>query len=97
MDSRFQVDQVLLDTGTDPAKIQILFRWAGETTLFGLSYQIDQDDEHPPGVTTPSEFAIMTAIAVEEDLLAKGYGVQNAIREPKGDVTWLRWTTPGTR
>jgi hypothetical protein len=48
-------------------------------------------------VTTPSEFALMTAIAAEEDLLAKGYGVQNAIREPKGDVTWLRWTTPGTR
>jgi len=39
----------------------------------------------------------MTAIAVEEDLLATGYGVQNAIHEPKGDVTWLRRTTPGTR
>lgn len=55
------------------------------------------DGEHPPGVTTPSESTIMTAIAVEEDLLATGYGVQNAIREPTGDVTWLRWTTPGTR
>ena len=98
MDSRFQLDQVLLDTSADPAKIQILFRWAGETTLLGLNYELEQDDgEHPPDITTPSEFAIMTAIAAEEDLLATGYGIQNAIREPKDDVTWLRWTTPGIR
>ena len=63
-----------------------MFRWAGEQALFGVSYVIEQDE-------TARELASMIVISLEEDLLACGYGVENAIREPKGEVTWLHWST----
>ena len=31
------------------------------------------------------------AICLEEDLQAGGYGLANAIREPRDGVSWLRW------
>ena len=86
IDARFQLDQVLLRPDTVCPEITIMFRWAGEQALFGVSYVIEQDE-------TARELASMIVISLEEDLLAWGYGVENAIREPKGEVTWLRWST----
>ena len=34
-------------------------------------------------------------VYAEENLLASGDGIGNAIREPAGGVTWLRWPGPG--
>ncbi len=41
------------------------------------------------GVTLAS----MIIVSLEENPLASGYGIENAIREPQGNVTWLRWNT----
>jgi len=93
VDSRFQLDQVLLHTGTVPPEIRIIFRWAGAPTLFGVREEVEQadDEEHGLGATTPEEFAYLIIVSLEENLLALGYGIENAAREPEGNVTWLRW------
>jgi hypothetical protein len=49
----------------------------------------DDDDLQFLGVTLAS----MIIVSLEENLLASGYGIENAIREPHGNVTWLRWNT----
>jgi len=91
IDSRFQLDQVLLRTDAVPPEIHILFRWTGEQALFGVREAVVQDDDDLQflGVTLAS----MIIVSLEENLLASGYGIENAIREPHGNVTWLRWNT----
>jgi hypothetical protein len=91
IDGRFKLDRVLLRTDTVPPEIHILFRWAGEQVLFGVREAVVQDDDDLQflGVTLAS----MIIVSLEEDLLASGYGIENAIREPQGNVTWLRWNT----
>jgi hypothetical protein len=91
IDGRFQLDQVLLRTDAVPPEIHILFRWTGEQALFGVREAVVQDDDDLQflGVTLAS----MIIVSLEENLLASGYGIENAIREPHGNVTWLRWNT----
>jgi hypothetical protein len=92
IDSRFQLDRVLLRTDTVPPEIQILFRWAEEQTLFGVREPVEQGGvELPVGMTAAEELASMIAISLEEDLLAIGFGIENAIQQRQGDVTWLHW------
>lgn len=92
INSRFQLDRVLLRTDTVPPEIHILFRWARDPTLFGVRAAVMQDDdERPVGMTAAEELASMITISLEENLLAIGYGIENAIRQPEGDVTWLHW------
>jgi hypothetical protein len=97
IDSDFQLDRVVLRTGTVPPEIQITFRWAGEQTLFGVREPVVLDDEDEAdlvvGSTPAEELASMITMSLEENLLASGYGIENAIREPLGDVTWLHWTS----
>lgn len=88
IDDRFQLDRVLLRADLVPPEIHIIFRWAREQPVFGVSYVIEQDEDEDE---TAREVASMIVISLEEDLLACGYGMENAIREPQGDVTWLRW------
>jgi hypothetical protein len=85
-------------TDTVPPEIQILFRWARDQTLFGVREPVEKDDDEPPvGMTAAEELASMITISLEENLTAIGYGIENAIRQPQDDVTWLRWdiTRPG--
>jgi len=93
IDNRFQREQVLLRTDTVPPEIHIAFRWAGERTLFGVRERVKHDDDEARAVggTTAGALASMIVISLEENLLACGYGIENAIRELEGDVTWLRW------
>jgi hypothetical protein len=97
IDSRFQLDRVLLRTNTVPPEIHILFRWAREQTLFGVRELVAQEDmerdteELVVGATAADELASVILISLEENLLASGYGIENASREPQGNVTWLRW------
>jgi hypothetical protein len=94
IDSRFQLDRVLLHTDTVPPEVHIIFRWAGEQTLFGVREPVEQDDDEARvvGTTAADELASLILISLEENLLACGYGIENAIREPQGgDVTWLHW------
>ena len=93
IDNRFQPEQVLLRTDTVPPEIHIAFRWAGERTLFGVRERVKHDDDEARAVggTTADELASMIVISLEENLLACGHGIENAIRDLLGDVTWLRW------
>lgn len=93
IDSKFQLDRVVLGTETVPPEIHILFRWAGEQTLFGVRELVEQDDAVTPvlNATYAEESAAVIMDSLEENLLAVGYGIKNAIREPQNDVTWLRW------
>jgi hypothetical protein len=92
IDSRFRLDRVLLRTDTVPPEIKILFRRASDPTLFGVREPVEQDDhETPVGMTAAEELASMIAISLEEDLLAIGFGIENAIQQPQGGVTWLHW------
>lgn len=94
VDRRFQLDRVLLRADTVPPEIHILFRWADEPALFGIREEVQQDDdeEHGLGAATPDEFASLITNSLEENLLAWRFGIENAIREPQGNVTWLRWS-----
>lgn len=84
----------MLRTNTVPPEIQILFRWARDPTLFGVREPVEQGgDERPAGMTAAEELASMITISLEENLLAIGFGIENAIRQPQGEVTWLRWTS----
>ena len=93
IDSSFQLDRVVLCTDTVPPEIQIIFRWTDEQTLFGVRELVVLDDEADlvVGSTPAEELASMITMSLEENLLASGYGIENAIREPLGDVTWLHW------
>lgn len=93
IDSKFELDRVVLRTGTVPPEIQITFRWAGEQALFGVRELavLDYEADLVVGSIPAEELASMITISLEENLLASGYGVENAIREPLDDVTWLRW------
>src|SRR5215468_9351733 len=75
-------EQVLLRTDTVPPEIHIAFRWAGERTLFGVRERVKHDDDEARAVggTTAGALASMIVISLEENLLACGYGIENAIR-----------------
>jgi len=45
------------------------------------------------GTTVVGSLASLITISLEENLLAHGYGIENAIRKPQGDVTWLHWNS----
>jgi hypothetical protein len=76
----FRLERVELRGTEAQPQIAVLFRWAGEDDLFGLKYSVGAAGN--PYIS----------VYVEENLLAQGYGVANAIREPDGEgVTWLRW------
>jgi len=64
--------------GTDRApQIAVLFRWAGEDDLLGLTYEVARRGD------------TYISVYVAEDLL--GRGVDTAVREVAGGVTWLSW------
>ena len=83
----FQLEHVELLGTADAPRIGVVFRWAGEDGLFGLSYPVPADG----GDGAPDAYI---SVYVEEDLLASGHGIGNAVREPAGGVTWLRWPGP---
>ena len=91
IDGRFKLDQVLLRADAVPPEIHILFHWAGEQVLFGVRETVVQDDDDFQflGVTLAS----MIVISLEENLLASGYGIENATREQQGNIIWLRWNS----
>lgn len=82
---KFRLERVELRGTDDAPEIAVVFSWSGEDDLFGLSYPISAD-----GAAEEMEDGFIS-IYVEENLIAGGYGVANAIREPAGGVTWLRW------
>lgn len=81
----FQLERVELHGGGDDYEIAVLFRWAGETGLFGMRFGLPAEDE---GFDAPDA---LISVYVEENLLAQGYGLENATREPADGITWLRW------
>lgn len=81
----FHLERVELGgTGQDPLVV-VLFRWDGEDGLFGLRYPIPDE-----GWADNADDAYIS-VRVEEDLLATGFGIENATREVADGVTWLQW------
>ncbi len=81
----FQLERVELHGSADRYEIAVLFRWAGQTDLFGMRFGIPPDD----GDSLAPDAYI--SVYVEENLLAQGYGLANAAREHTDGITWLRW------
>jgi hypothetical protein len=86
VDPAFSLEQVGLRPARDGYEVTVTFRWAGEDGLLGFASPVAQDDDWP---ATPEQAGGAVCICLEENLLASG--LQNAIREPGGGVTWLRW------
>ena len=84
----FQLERVDLRGSGDSYEIAVLFRWAGETDLFGMRFGIAPDDEDDGQFYAPDAYI---SVYVEENLLAQGYGLANATRERADGITWLRW------
>jgi hypothetical protein len=80
----FRLDRVELRGTDEEPQVAVLFRWAAEDDLFGLRFDVGPwGNPYIP-------------VYVQENLLACGYGVANAIREPDGEgVTWLHWPLRG--
>jgi hypothetical protein len=85
--AEFQLDRVELHGSGDDYEIAVLFRWSGEEDLFGMRYGVPPAEDEDYDV--PDAYI---SVYVEENLLAVGYGLENAIREPADGITWLRWT-----
>ncbi len=84
----FRLERVDLHGSGDSYEIAVLFRWAAQTDLFGMRFEITPEDEDN------GEFGATDAyisVHVEENLLAQGYGLANATRDRADGVTWLRW------
>jgi hypothetical protein len=81
----FHPERVELRGTEEAPEIAVLFRWFAEDDLFGLSFPISQGHELDDA---PDAYL---SVYVEENLLAAGFGLANAIREPAAGVTWLRW------
>ncbi len=94
VDSRFDLEHVLLRDDMVPPEIHIIFRWAQGTSLLGVREEVEQDDdeEHGLGATTPEALASLILDSFEENLVADRYGIGAAVRETRDNVTWLRWT-----
>jgi len=75
----FRLERVEVRGSDQAPEIAVLFRWAGESDLFGLRYEV------------PRRGDVFISVYVAENLLADG--IEAAIREPADGVTWLRWPT----
>jgi hypothetical protein len=92
----FHLDEVILDSSQAYQHLVVKFRWDGEDSLFAVSYRVDQDDDVNCG-EGPEGFAISVKVALAEDLLALGYTLSNAVREPREGVVWVRWIARNER
>jgi hypothetical protein len=93
VDKKLRLERVELRGSEDDPQVAVLFRWAGEDDLFGMSHHVfgetEEDDED--SADAPDAYI---SVYLEENLIASGYGLANAIREPADGVTWLRWPLP---
>jgi hypothetical protein len=92
VDAAFSLAGTGVRSSPDGYEITVTFRWEGEDDLLGFACPVEQDDDWP---ATPEEAAGAVFIYLEENLKAAGYGLENAAREPDGEVTWLHWDAPG--
>jgi hypothetical protein len=92
VDAAFSLAGTGVRSSPDGYEITVTFRWEGEDDLLGFACPVEQDDDWP---ATPEEAAGAVFIYLEENLKAAGYGLENAAREPDGEVTWLHWEAPG--
>jgi hypothetical protein len=81
----FQFKRTELRVDDESALLDVIFAWEGEDGLFGRTFQLVQDD-----FIADSPDAYVT-VYLEEDLLATGFGIENARRDPRDGVTWLSW------
>jgi hypothetical protein len=82
----FHLDRVELRGSSASPFIAVFFRWDGEDELFAISYPL----VHPGNREDEPSDAYISAY-LEEDLMAEGFGVEHAIREPDNEATWLSW------
>ena len=59
-----------------------------------MPYRVEPGDGFNWGDPGPEGFAMSIKIALEEDLLAIGYTLANAVRELRDGIVWLRWDPP---
>jgi len=86
VDDSFHLDGVVLRGDSDAPIIDIFFRWDGEPDRLGIAYAVGDQLFGPDAL--PDAYI---SIYVQEDLLAMGFGVENAHRKPGAGVTWLDW------
>jgi hypothetical protein len=78
----FRLERVEVRLGSEGTAIAILFWWEGEDDLFGYDFPLNDTDAGADGYI---------CMYLEENLLAVGFGVENARRELADGVTWLSW------
>jgi len=81
----FSLERVEVRGTKELPELAVLFRWAGHDDLFGISFPVT--DEHQSAA--PDGYI---SVHVQENLLAYGFGIENATRERADGVTWLRWS-----
>jgi len=91
VDAAFSLAETGLRSSPDGYEITVTFRWTGQDGVLGFASPVEQDDDWP---ATPEEAGAAVCIYLEENLMAGGYGLENAAREPAGGVTWLHWEAP---
>jgi hypothetical protein len=65
--------------------IDVVFTWDGVDSVLGRSYRLEQHDE----IAGISDAYISTYL--QEELLAGGLGVENAVRLHRDGIDWLTW------
>jgi hypothetical protein len=91
---RFHLEGVEVRSCSEYPYVIVKFRWDGESDLFAVSYPVDPEDDEFNWGEGPNGFAVSIKVALEEDLLAVGYTLANAIREFRDGIVWVRWDGP---
>jgi hypothetical protein len=82
----FRLEGVEVRTDRGSTDIAILFRWEGEDDLFGMRFPLNETD------ATGDDYI---GVYLEENLIAGGFGVENARRDRSDGVIWLSWAQWG--
>ena len=79
MDAAFSLAETGLRSSPDGYEITVTFRWTGQDGVLGFASPVEQDDDWP---ATPEEAGAAVCIYLEENLMAGGYGLENAAGSP---------------
>jgi hypothetical protein len=90
----FHLDAVRIGAIGPIPTLQIMFHWDGYEGQFGVQAPLDQLDQKEKasmddvGLT----WSQILTVYLQEDLLAIGREIENAIKRTVDEVTWLTWS-----
>ncbi len=83
----------LLRVEASERAICVIFVWQPGDGPYGMRFDINPEDlDGCSWGHTPEQFAADLLIDFEENLLAGGYGIENARKTPRDGTVWLDWT-----